>query len=208
MPRGPRIAALTDAPVVVEILAEAFADDPLWVWAFPDKALRSEHLSRFLSFAVAGGLRYSGVWLTPGNAATSVWIPPGGSEFSTEQQQEFEPLLTKLLGDQAGRLIGLFASLTAVHPFELPHYFLSMLGTAPARRGFGHGLSLLVENLRRVDEEHMPAYLEASNPANVPLYGRYGFEVYASVQAPQGGPEVFTMWREPASGRPNGPPKH
>ena len=44
----------------------------------------------------------------------------------------------------------------------------------------------------------MPAYLEASNPANVALYARYGFDVFASFTLPQGGPEVITMWRDAA----------
>lgn len=41
----------------------------------------------------------------------------------------------------------------------------------------------------------MPSYLEASNPANVPLYMRHGFEVLDLFTVPEGGPEVFTMWR-------------
>ena len=41
-------------------------------------------------------------------------------------------------------------------------------------RGRGLGLGLLAENLRRFDQAGMPAYLEASNPTNVALYGRRG----------------------------------
>jgi hypothetical protein len=38
-------------------------------------------------------------------------------------------------------------------------------------------LALLADNLRQIDEAHVPSYLESSNPANVPLYRRYGFVV-------------------------------
>jgi hypothetical protein len=34
----------------------------------------------------------------------------------------------------------------------------------------------LVEALSRCDQEHMPAYLESSNAANMALYQRFGFE--------------------------------
>jgi ribosomal protein S18 acetylase RimI-like enzyme len=56
----------------------------------------------------------------------------------------------------------------------------------------------LAGNLRRIDEAGMPAYLEASNPANVALYERHGFKVRGSFTLPGDGPEVFTMWREAA----------
>ena len=84
------------------------------------------------------------------------------------------------------------------HPHEAPHYYLSLLGTDPRHLGHGYGLALLADNLRRIDEEAMPAYLEASNPANLPLYERYGFRQVGSFALP-GGPEVPTMWREPVS---------
>jgi len=73
---------------------------------------------------------------------------------------------------------------------------LSLLGTAAEHRGHGFGLGLLAQNLREIDEARMPSYLEASNPANVQLYERYGFVVLDSFTLPAGGPEVFTMWRE------------
>jgi predicted acetyltransferase len=78
----------------------------------------------------------------------------------------------------------------------VPHFYLSLLGTDPRQAGHGYGLGLLADNLRRIDDLGAPAYLEASNTANVPLYERYGFEVLSSFQ-PTGGPLVFTMWREP-----------
>src|SRR5437868_1776431 len=45
----------------------------------------------------------------------------------------------------------------------------------------------------------MLAYLEASNPANVPLYERYGFRVAGAFDLPDSGPRVHMMWRERAS---------
>ena len=85
------------------------------------------------------------------------------------------------------------------HPREVPHFYLSLLGTRAEHRGRGYGLDLLAKNLRRIDEAGMPAYLEASNPANVALYERHGFEVRGSFKLPGDGPEVFTMWRDAAS---------
>lgn len=72
--------------------------------------------------------------------------------------------------DDAPRVMRAFDLFEAAHPRETPHYYLSLLGTDPARRGHGYGLSLLAANLRLVDAAGAPAYLETSNPANVTLY--------------------------------------
>ena len=51
--------------------------------------------------------------------------------------------------------------------------------------------------LDRCDAEHAPAYLESSNPDNVPYYQRFGFEVTGEITLPNGGPTLIPMWRAP-----------
>ena len=87
-----------------------------------------------------------------------------------------------------------FEALEHAHPRDESHYYLTMLGTAEEHRGHGYGLQLLSDTLRVVDEAGLPAYLEASNSVNVPLYARYGFAPLSTVELP-GGPPVTTMWR-------------
>jgi hypothetical protein len=41
----------------------------------------------------------------------------------------------------------------------------------------------------------MPAYLESTNPANLPRYERLGFVRVGAFTLPGGGPTVDTMWR-------------
>jgi ribosomal protein S18 acetylase RimI-like enzyme len=192
---GPTLAGPAEVDQVVEVLVGAFYSDPLWSWAFPDPSRRREQHRQLWRLCVEGAMRFPSVWLTAGGTATSVWIPPGEGEFSSAQEARFEPLLNELLDGQPGRAIEAFGLLEQVHPHE-PHYYLSLLGTDPEHRGHGHGLGLLADNLARIDDEGMPAYLEASNPANVALYQRYGFEVVNSVQPSDGAPEVATMWRD------------
>ncbi len=193
---APRIATPAEADVVVSLLVSAFHDDPVWRWAFPDPALRAEQHRRLWGLFVAGALRYPWVWLTPGDTATALWIPPHGTEFSTEQEAALEPLLQELLGTGADRVLQVFELFDEAHPHDVPHYFLDLLGTHVDHRGQGLGLGLLAHTLARIDEEGMPAYLEASNPGNVSLYRRYGFSPIGSFRVPDDGPQVVTMWRE------------
>jgi GNAT superfamily N-acetyltransferase len=194
---APRVAGPADVDQVVRILVGAFADDPAWSWAFPDAARRSEQHAHLWRLLVQGAMRYRTVWLAEGGAATSVWIPPGGSELTPEDEAALESMVVDLLGPGAGRVLGAFEEFERAHPRDEPHWFLTLLGTDPQQRGKGHGLALLAANLRVVDEAGLPAYLEASNSANVPLYQRYGFVVRGSFRMPEGGPEVVTMWRDP-----------
>ena len=82
------------------------------------------------------------------------------------------------------------------HPAE-PHWYLSVIGSDPAVRGGGFGQALMRSRLDRVDAEHAPAYLESSNPDNIPYYLRFGFEVTGEIVLPDGGPVLTAMWRQP-----------
>jgi GNAT superfamily N-acetyltransferase len=196
---GPRrVTTADDAAVTVELLVGAFYDDPTWAWAFPDPDRRRDQQRALWQLFVRGALRYPWIWLAAEEAATSVWIPPGGTELPPEQEVEMEQLLVELLGADAGRVLHAVEQFDEAHPKDEPHYYLTLLGTDPARRGRGIGLGLLAANLELVDAEGLPAYLESSNPANVPLYERFGFKTVRSFELPDG-PVVHTMWRKPMS---------
>lgn len=192
----PRVATPHDLDAVVEILVSAFYDDPTWSWAFPDPRLRAQQHKQLWGLFVEGAIRYPWVWLTHGNTATSVWIPPYGTDLSEGQETALAPTIIKMLGTDAPRVMQAFEMFDRAHPRDVPHFYLSLLGTSSEHRGRGHGLGLLAGNLRLIDEARMPSYLEASNPANVALYRRYGFAVTGSFVLPGEGPEVFTMWRD------------
>jgi GNAT superfamily N-acetyltransferase len=191
---SPRIAAPVEIETVVDILVSAFRDDPTWCWALPDPVLRVEQLRALWTEFATGAMRYPWTWLVA-DASVAVWIPPGGTELSADQEVGLEPLIEDLVGSEAWRVFSAFELFEQAHPHDEPHYFLSLLGTRSENRGHGIGLGLLAANLRTIDETGLPAYLEASNPGNVALYRRYGFEVLGSFVLPDGGPEVFTMWR-------------
>jgi GNAT superfamily N-acetyltransferase len=192
----PNVIGASDVDDAVAVLASAFAEDPTWTWVFPDPALRPGQHAWLWRLFVEGALRYSSVWLSADRAATAVWIPPGGTDLSQEQEAELEEWIEALPAEARDRSRAAVELFDAAHPRDAPHYFLTLLGTHAAHRGKGIGFRLLADNLRMVDEAGLPAYLEASNPANVVLYQRFGFQPHGSFVLP-GGPEVVTMWREP-----------
>jgi ribosomal protein S18 acetylase RimI-like enzyme len=191
-----RPATEADLQAVTETISLAFHADPTWSWAFPDEARRQEQYAVFWSFMITAALRYPWVLMTDGAEGAAVWIPPGGTEIAEEDEERIDPLLEELLGPRAGEAKELFARFDAAHPHDEPHYYLSLLGTHPSAAGRGLGMALLAENLARIDREHMPAYLESSNPANNHRYERLGFLKTGEFFPPGGEIPVTTMWRE------------
>jgi ribosomal protein S18 acetylase RimI-like enzyme len=87
------------------------------------------------------------------------------------------------------------AALRAAHPAE-PHWHLAVIGADPIHRGRGLGAALLRHALERIDREGHFAYLESSNPANLSLYERHGFEVTGTIRVGDA-PPMFPMVRKP-----------
>jgi ribosomal protein S18 acetylase RimI-like enzyme len=81
------------------------------------------------------------------------------------------------------------------HPKE-PHWFLPLIGVDVFHHGKGHGSALLRESLKKVDNNGDVAYLDSSNPRNVPLYEKFGFELIGRVDY-GGSPTSFSMLRKP-----------
>jgi len=197
-PRPPaRVAAgSADLATVTTIITLAFADDPVWGPAFaraPSSVARATIWRAYLDAL----MRFPWTWLSAGDEAASVWVPPGEEEMTAAQWEGFVAVLRANLGDDADRIAALFERFEAAHPRDEPHHYLSLLGTHPNHRGAGHGIGLLADNLERVDEAGTPAYLESTNPANDARYGRLGFEAIGSFEGFVPGTRITTMWRPP-----------
>jgi GNAT superfamily N-acetyltransferase len=129
-------------------------------------------------------------------AAVSIWIPPGGIEMDQGLEEQ--------LGEEVGRLLGpagaveyaaLVERFEANHRHDVPHAYLSLLATHPEQRGRGLGMALLADDLRRLDAQHLPAWLESTNPANDTRYASVGFERVGEFRTVDGQRPITTMWR-------------
>jgi GNAT superfamily N-acetyltransferase len=195
---GWRLARASDVDLVLAVLGDAFADDPLWgVWALPDiagTAGRATALRAHWAPFVQAGMKYDGVIISPDGAAVAVWIPPGVPEMDEADEAALTASTEALFGDRAPLLFELYEMFAHARPAEPANWCLSLLATAPDYRGKGLGMQLVEDFLVRMDAEGAPAYLESTNPGNLARYGRAGFARLGEFTAP-GGPTVTTMWR-------------
>lgn len=190
-----RRASAADIDAVTSIVTLAFAHDPLWAHAMARPDGGTAHHGEFWRLFAEGALRFPWTWLTSGGEAASVWIPPGDTEMTPDQEQRLADLATNRLGPAAGDYLELLSRFDAAHPRAEPHYYLSLLATHPDHRGKGIGMRLLAHDLEQIDAEHLAAYLESSNPANNQRYASVGFEPHGEFCYPGGSPVVTTMWR-------------
>jgi len=62
---------------------------------------------------------------------------------------------------------------------------------------------LLRDRLTALDEQGVPAYLEASSLDSARLYERLGFRRLAQTTDIPGGPSLYPMWRDPEHNSPS-----
>ncbi|MFD3703227.1 GNAT family N-acetyltransferase [Nocardia sp. NPDC058658] len=194
-----RTAGQSDVDAAARTLGEAFQDDPVMSWILPDPQHRAAGLPRFFA-AVARHVfvpdGVSDLALGPDGSVggAALWSPPN-AHASTLSELRMMPGIWRAFGRRilVGKKLG--DLLKKNHPAE-PHWYLGMIGTATAARGAGYGSALLSSRLAHIDAEGGLAYLESSNPVNVPYYERFGFAVTRELQLP-GGPPIWLMQRAP-----------
>ncbi|MFG2789523.1 GNAT family N-acetyltransferase [Streptomyces sp. NPDC048419] len=193
-PVSARPATPADTDAIVDTLTTAFFRDPLWGPAFPDEQRRAAQAAAMWRLYVTSALRYPWTLVTPGAEAAAVWIPPGGTELTPQEEGGLEPLLTQAAGLEVTKaILAIYDQLEAAHPDE-PCFYLSLLGVHDDHRGNGLGMGLLAESLTRIDALGAPAYLESSNPANLARYRSVGFTARDTITIATGH-IVTTMWR-------------
>ena len=133
-------------------------------------------------------------FLAQDGAAAALWLPPGVESDSDAIQAALSDYVAEDRLEVMGQVV---EGMGQYHPHE-PHWYLALVGVDPARQGLGLGSAILKESLKRCDADGVVAYLESSNPKNIPLYERHGFEVMGVIQ-PGDFPPLYPMLR-PAGG--------
>jgi GNAT superfamily N-acetyltransferase len=195
-----RTARRDEAAVLGEVLADAFAEDPVFAWLIPPYLPgRDYRLRTFFTSMSRGYLRLGKpCYLTGDTSAAALWAAPGAWAMPLSQV-----MLEAAPNGLAFRRHLLLALRTQLQIERLharhspPHWYLGYLGTRRDRQGEGLGTQMLREVLAGADTGGVPAYLESSNERNLPLYERNGFRVVGELQALGHGPTIWRMWREP-----------
>lgn len=170
--------SIHDRDVAFAALTTAFGADPVLRWFFPDAATYLVAFPAAVQLLGGPAFETGTAAVTEDHAGVALWTAPG-----TELDGEALAALVETTVP-AARHADVFAVLQAMeahHPAG-EHWYLPFIGVDPAHQGRGLGSGLLRRGLGRVDDDRLPAYLEASSPRNRALYERHGFAVTGEVR--------------------------
>lgn len=162
----------------IATLALAFVRDPIIRWFYPEA---DAYLRHFPGFARAFGGEAFGkgtAWISDDQGGVSLWLPPN---VHADGEAIENHVFSTIDGSKREAMEPFFEELDAYHPKE-PHWYLPIIGVDAAHQGKGLGAQLLQIALERCDGDGVIAYLESSNPANISLYERHGFEVVGEIR--------------------------
>jgi ribosomal protein S18 acetylase RimI-like enzyme len=185
-------ATMSDETPAIDVLVLAFSADPAARWTWPDP---NQYLSHFPSFVrVLGGnaFAHESAHYVDGYGGAALWLPP---EIHPDEDALISLLRSTGSAPAQEDGVSVFEQMGRYHPRE-PHWYLPFIGVDPLHQGKGYGAALMQHALIPCDRDHTLAYLESSNPKNIPLYERHGFELLGTIQVGTS-PPIFPMLRKP-----------
>lgn len=171
-------------------LVAAFITDPLIRWMFPDSKQYFDYFPLVLKYFAGGAFAHSSAYRSADFKAAALWLPPG---VSPDEEALGAVMQEGVAAQLQEEVFGVLEQVGAGHPEEA-HWYLPAIGVEPLSQGKGYGSMLLARGLEICDRDHVAAYLEATNPANIPLYQRFGFEAAGQIQAGSS-PTITPMFR-------------
>jgi ribosomal protein S18 acetylase RimI-like enzyme len=186
----------------VDLLANAFKDDPIFCFHFPDLRLRLSVLELFFTDVVRAHIQFKqvyGAFDEKRLIGAAVWRPPNA--VATGIRARLRGLIARhrllRLSPRIGAmLMEGFARLEETHP-HTPHWYLFFIGVESGMRGRNIGERLMAPALQVADAAMLPCYLETPFPQTLPFYRKLGFEVTGEPRPFTGAPQPWAMVRKP-----------
>jgi GNAT superfamily N-acetyltransferase len=184
-----------DIETLARVIAEAFFPLAVCRWLIPDgparRAAFPAYFRLYVEHAIADGI----VETTPGRDAAALWIPGDGP---AEPPGSYTEQLAAITGPHLDRFLAFDRQLDRHHPAGVLHEHLAILAVRPDRQGQGIGTALLDARHADLEDQGIPAYLEASDERTRRIYLAHGYNDR------DGGPielahgvRMYPMWRQP-----------
>ncbi len=191
---APKVVTATpkEASQAFATLTLAFVQDPMNRWVLPDPVQYLKNLGQLARGLGGAAFAHGSADRLEDFSGVALWLPPG---VSPDEQLLGHLIETEVAEKQRAELYEIGAQMGKFHP-EGPHWYLAYAGVDLNRQSQGLGSVLIKHGLQRCDRDGLPAYLESSNPRNVPFYERHGFEVIGEIQTGTT-PTMISMLRLP-----------
>jgi ribosomal protein S18 acetylase RimI-like enzyme len=194
MEDGMKVRTMTpdDEKRAIATIVLGFSRDPMTRWVWPQAHQYLAVMPRFVRAFAGSAFDQGSAFCSDEYAGAALWLRPGVHP-NEERLVELMESTAAPAAREAGGAI--FEQMARYHP-EGVHWYLPLIAVDPAHQRRGHGDALMRYALEQVDREKVPAYLESSNPRNLSLYRRHGFEELGTIQAGSS-PAIVPMLRRP-----------
>lgn len=186
------IATSNEREKAVATLVLAFSTDPMARWSMPNADVFLAHFPDVVRAFAGNAFEAGTVHYVADCSGVAIWLAPGSESDQDAMVNVLQKAMPESLFNEGGAL---FEQMEAFHPHE-PHWYLPLIGVDPAQQGKKYGSHLMEYALKECDRTGTPAYLESSNPTNIPFYEQYGFEVAGKIQSGSS-PVMYPMVRKP-----------
>jgi ribosomal protein S18 acetylase RimI-like enzyme len=190
----------------IEMLTVAFDGDPMFRFLLPQAEPRRRWLRAIMGGAVSLTLPDGWALAAEGERVPGVILyvpprryPPPSSRIAGSMLRSPPPWPTLHFLRTGLRVL---SAMERLHP-KTPHYYVMTLGVHPAQQGKGFARKLVSSVTSRADDECVSTYLETTNPTNLPIYRKLGFDIVGEHILGAGYPPLWTMQR-PVFGRASG----
>jgi ribosomal protein S18 acetylase RimI-like enzyme len=192
--------AADDTQAIINILTNAFFDDPFYQSILPDKAARRMQLSWLMEVLARYGRTY-GTLETSGDPVNGlvVWLKPDSPIMRMTGMIHTGILRMPLVFGLRGtakimRITDMWKELQKKEPKR--HWYLLAIAVDPQYQRRGIGSALLQPVLAEADRSNLPCYLETMTTRDILFYPKHGFTVAAEGRIDDSIP-FYTMRRPP-----------
>lgn len=187
------LASEQDRQRLVSTIITGFSADPFARWLWPE-AIDYLKCAPFFDAFCGDTIEMGSAYKTERCEGAAMWFPPNSGPNEEELIAVLENSLRKEILEDCFRIL---ESIREYYPKE-PFWYLASIGVDAVYQGSGFGAELMKQALKRCDAEGLPSYLESSNPRNMSLYKRHGFEEIGAIQFGSS-PTMIPMLRLPKS---------
>jgi GNAT superfamily N-acetyltransferase len=184
--------AAADEARAIDTVVLAFAADPIARWNWPQSHEYLTHMPRLVRAFAGGAFEHKSAYCSDDHAGAALWLRPGVHPDEETLGAIVERTVSPSIRADS---LAIFEQMAKYHPSG-SHWYLPLIGVDPAHQGKGYGAALMAFVLQECDREHLPAYLESTNPRNISLYLRHGFKALGTIQVGTS-PPMVPMLRAP-----------
>jgi len=184
------------------VTGNAFQDDPIMVFTYPDEKERKEKAQYGFYALYKYGIKHGLTYATSKNLeGVTIWLPPNKIYHSTWTMMRYGGFYTmRKSGLKAGkRALPLFKYEEERHKELVPydHWYFQNIAVKPEEQGKGYGGLLISTMLKTIESDGLPIYVDTNTEKNVSIYQKYGFEILEHVIIPETDIPLWCMLRKP-----------